>query len=64
MPDCGLPWRRIRPPVDLESWPFVPAPEEAPFTTVSSWMGGADGEWVVWTKLAELKEAWQKPLRW
>jgi hypothetical protein len=46
VPDCGLPWRRIRPPVDLESWPFVPAPEEAPFTTVSSWMGGADGEWV------------------
>jgi phosphoribosylformylglycinamidine (FGAM) synthase-like enzyme len=25
---------------------------------------GAKGEWVVWTNLAELKEAWQKPLRW
>ncbi len=25
---------------------------------------GANGEWVVWTNLAELKEAWQKPLRW
>jgi phosphoribosylformylglycinamidine synthase subunit PurSL len=25
---------------------------------------GASGEWVVWTNLAELKEAWQKPLRW
>ena len=26
-------------------------------------IAGADGEWLVWTKLAELKEAWQKPLR-
>jgi phosphoribosylformylglycinamidine synthase len=25
---------------------------------------GAGGAWVVWTELAELKEAWQKPLRW
>ena len=25
---------------------------------------GTSGEWVVWTNLAELKEAWQKPLRW
>ncbi len=23
-----------------------------------------DGEWIVWLKLAELKAAWQKPLRW
>lgn len=45
-PDAGLPWRPIRPPVDLESWPCVPAPTGAPFTTVSSWMGGVDGEWV------------------
>jgi phosphoribosylformylglycinamidine synthase len=22
------------------------------------------GEWVVWASLADLKEAWQKPLRW
>jgi len=27
-------------------------------------IAGADGEWVVWTKLDHLKEAWQKPLRW
>lgn len=27
-------------------------------------IAGAGGEWLVWTKLAELKEAWQKPLRW
>jgi phosphoribosylformylglycinamidine synthase len=27
-------------------------------------IAGADGEWIVWLSLAELKEAWQKPLRW
>jgi phosphoribosylformylglycinamidine synthase subunit PurSL len=27
-------------------------------------IAGADGEWLVWAKLSELKEAWQKPLRW
>jgi hypothetical protein len=45
-PDAGLPWQHIRPPVDLESWPLVAAPAAAPYTTVSSWMGGVDGEWV------------------
>ncbi len=25
---------------------------------------GAAGEWLVWAQLADLKEAWQKPLRW
>jgi phosphoribosylformylglycinamidine synthase len=27
-------------------------------------IAGAEGEWVVWAPLDELKEAWQKPLRW
>ncbi len=27
-------------------------------------VAGGNGEWLIWTKLAELKEAWQKPLRW
>lgn len=27
-------------------------------------IAGADGEWLVWSKLDLLKEAWQKPLRW
>jgi phosphoribosylformylglycinamidine synthase len=27
-------------------------------------IAGSAGEWVVWAKLADLKEAWQKPLRW
>ena len=27
-------------------------------------IAGAGGEWLVWASLSELKEAWQKPLRW
>jgi phosphoribosylformylglycinamidine synthase len=27
-------------------------------------IAGADGVWVVWAQLADLKEAWQRPLRW
>jgi phosphoribosylformylglycinamidine synthase len=27
-------------------------------------MTGSGGEWLVWAQLADLKEAWQKPLRW
>jgi phosphoribosylformylglycinamidine (FGAM) synthase-like enzyme len=27
-------------------------------------IAGENGEWLVWSKLADLKEAWQKPLRW
>jgi phosphoribosylformylglycinamidine synthase len=27
-------------------------------------VAGKDGEWLLWVKLAELKEAWQKPFRW
>jgi phosphoribosylformylglycinamidine synthase len=27
-------------------------------------IAGSNGEWLIWVKLATLKEAWQKPLRW
>jgi hypothetical protein len=27
-------------------------------------IAGSSGEWIVWASLADLKEAWQKPLRW
>ena len=27
-------------------------------------IAGANGEWIVWAELAQLKEAWQKPMRW
>jgi len=42
-PDCGLPWIRIRPPVSLDLWPFLPAAADRAFTTVSSWWAH---EWV------------------
>ena len=43
VPDCGLPWRHIRPPVALEQWPVATTPSHGRFTTVSGWHGG---EWV------------------
>jgi phosphoribosylformylglycinamidine synthase len=27
-------------------------------------VAGRDGEWMIWARLSDLKEAWQKPLRW
>ena len=27
-------------------------------------IAGQNGEWLIWSKLDELKETWQKPLRW
>ncbi len=27
-------------------------------------IAGSSGEWLVWAQLPELKDAWQKPLRW
>ncbi len=37
VPDCGLRWTRIRPPVCLDLWPVAYDPGCAAFTTVSSW---------------------------
>src|SRR5439155_16046010 len=37
IPDCGLPWVPIRPPVSLERWPYVFDPRCESFTTVSNW---------------------------
>jgi hypothetical protein len=39
IPDCGLRWINIRPPVCLERWPYTYRPDAATFTTVSSWWG-------------------------
>jgi hypothetical protein len=39
IPDCGLPWMVIRPPVCLELWPSTYRPDATAFTTVSSWWG-------------------------
>jgi phosphoribosylformylglycinamidine synthase len=27
-------------------------------------VAGADGEWILWTTAKDMKEAWQRPLRW
>jgi hypothetical protein len=39
IPDCGLPWRRIRPPICLEWWPYAKVPCSDAFSTVSNWAG-------------------------
>lgn len=37
IPDCGLCWTTVRPPVCLDLWPMAYDPRTASFTTVSSW---------------------------
>jgi phosphoribosylformylglycinamidine (FGAM) synthase-like enzyme len=27
-------------------------------------IAGSGGDWLIWARLSDLKEAWQKPLRW
>lgn len=42
IPDCGIGWRHVLPPVVLDDWPVAaasPALSSAPFTTVASWRG-------------------------
>jgi hypothetical protein len=40
IPDCGLQWIEIRPPVCLDLWPYSYDPSCRRFTTVSTWRGG------------------------
>jgi hypothetical protein len=42
IPDCGIAWVHIRPPVSLDLWPYVHDPRAEAFTTVSSWWGERD----------------------
>lgn len=42
VPDCGIDWLHIRPPVCLELWPYSYDPDAETFTTVSSWWGERD----------------------
>src|SRR5262245_35379170 len=37
VPDCGIAWNHIRPPVSLEDWPYAFDRGAAAFTTVSNW---------------------------
>ena len=39
IPDCGIEWLRIRPPVCLDLWPYTYDADARTFTTVSSWWG-------------------------
>jgi hypothetical protein len=39
IPDCGLPWRRIRPPICLDHWPYADVACSEAYTTVSNWTG-------------------------
>ncbi|MGH2979827.1 MAG: glycosyltransferase [Solirubrobacterales bacterium] len=42
IPDCGLEWVPIRPPVYLDLWPYTRGAGADAFTTVSSWWGERD----------------------
>jgi hypothetical protein len=46
VPDCGLDWVHIRPPVCLELWPYVHDPRCELFTTVTDWWSGYASELV------------------
>jgi hypothetical protein len=37
IPSVGIDWRPLAPPVTLEDWPVLPAPDRMRFTTVASW---------------------------
>jgi hypothetical protein len=43
IPDAGIEWHYSPPCVALDCWPVTPAAADAPFTTVTNWVGG---EWV------------------
>ncbi|OLC05818.1 MAG: hypothetical protein AUH46_01475 [Gemmatimonadetes bacterium 13_1_40CM_70_15] len=47
LPDGGVPWVHIQPPVFLELWPYVHDPRCEAFTTVAGWWSGK------WVKLIE-----------
>jgi hypothetical protein len=63
IPDCGVRWHHVLPPVVLEYWPFQIDPSCRRFTTIASWAGFSDlcyrGEWYrskcdEFTRFAEL----------
>ncbi|MCI0417375.1 hypothetical protein L0222_31810 [bacterium] len=49
IPDCGVKWNPLLPPVVLEDWRFEIDPSPNAFTTIASWSGygdvSFDGEW-------------------
>ena len=51
-PDGGRTWVATRPPIHLSSWPLTAMPEEAPWTTVTSWSSYGSA----WWKLEEYRQ--------
>lgn len=50
VPECGLRWRQIRPPISLDLWPYTRDRACPRFTTVSTWLSHdfvTDGETVL-----------------
>jgi hypothetical protein len=45
IPDCGLSWRYLPPPVHTPAWKAPDGEAGTAFTTVSNWWGSADGDW-------------------
>jgi hypothetical protein len=66
IPDCGLKWNPILPPVVLDDWPYVVDHTSRRFTTVASWSGYGDvsyqGEWYS-SKWVEFKRFAELPRR-
>jgi hypothetical protein len=66
IPDCGLKWNPILPPVVLDEWDYEVNPASRRFTTVASWSGYGDvsyrGEWYS-SKWVEFKRFAELPRR-
>jgi hypothetical protein len=66
MPDCGLTWHHVLPPVVPELWPFNIDSACRHFTTIASWGGHGDvqyrGEWYR-SKYEEFTRFAELPLR-
>ena len=66
IPDCGLSWHPVLPPVVPGYWPSGPPPADARFTTIASWGGYSDlqfrGEWYC-SKYAEFRRFADLPRR-
>ena len=46
-------------PSEVPLWPIGKTVKEPRLR-----IAGASGEWIIWAQLEDMKEAWQKPLRW
>jgi hypothetical protein len=49
IPDCGVPWHRVPPPVVMDFWPRARSRPRGRLTTIASWSGFSElcyrGEW-------------------